>query len=142
MNRYGRHQRTEQKLPAALPVARLGNHPLRDYATAPGFFPPRAESFTTAQTRRTLLQPSDAAPGQALPESASGPDNRRLKQTLVWVGVGVSVAGLGAAVAYSVVRALLGARRLPDDPTSQRIQQLIDEANSLLKTLDDQRNSA
>lgn len=88
------------------------------------------------------MQPSDAAPSQALPESANGPDNRRLKQTLVWVGVGVSVAGLGAAVAYSVVRALLGARRLPDDPTSQRIQQLIDEANSLLKTLDDQRNSA
>lgn len=88
------------------------------------------------------MQPSDAAPGQALPDDARGGDNRRLKQTLVWVGVGVSVAGLGAAVAYSVVRALLGARRLPDDPTSQRIQQLIDEANSLLKTLDDQRNSA
>jgi len=34
------------------------------------------------------------------------------------------------------------ARRPPDDPTSQRIQQLIDEANSLLKTLDEQRNSA
>lgn len=88
------------------------------------------------------MQPSDAAPGQALPDGASGGENRRLKQTLVWVGVGVSVAGLGAAVAYSVVRALLGARRMPDDPTSQRIQQLIDEANSLLKTLDDQRNSA
>ncbi|HKU82166.1 MAG TPA: hypothetical protein VJP76_08360 [Candidatus Tumulicola sp.] len=88
------------------------------------------------------MQPSDAAPGQALPEDARRADARRFKQTLVWVGVGVSVAGLGAAVAYSVVRALLGARRLPDDPTSQRIQQLIDEANSLLKTLDDQRNSA
>lgn len=88
------------------------------------------------------MQPSDAAPGQALPEGKREGENRRLKQTLVWTGVGLSVAGLGAAVAFSVVRALLGARRLPDDPTSQRIQQLIDEANSLLKTLDDQRNSA
>lgn len=88
------------------------------------------------------MQPSDAAPGQALPEDQRDGENRRLKQTLVWAGVGLSVAGLGAAVAFSVVRALLGARRLPDDPTSQRIQQLIDEANSLLKTLDDQRNSA
>jgi hypothetical protein len=71
-----------------------------------------------------------------------GEDGRRLKQTLVWLGVGASVLGLGAAVTFSVVRALLGARRLPDDPTSQRIQQLIDEANSLLKTLDNQRSSA
>lgn len=71
-----------------------------------------------------------------------GDDSRRLKQTLVWLGVGASVLGLGAAVTFSVVRALLGARRLPDDPTSQRIQQLIDEANSLLKTLDDQRSGA
>jgi hypothetical protein len=87
------------------------------------------------------LQPSDAAPGET-PKRAEHGDDRRLKQTLVWIGVGVSVAGLGAAVAFSVVRAMLGARRLPGDPTSQRIQQLIDEANSLLKTLDDQRNSA
>jgi hypothetical protein len=88
------------------------------------------------------LQPSDAAPGEAAPKRADESTDRRLKQTLMWIGVGASVAGLGAAVAYSVVRAILGARRLPDDPTSQRIQQLIDEANSLLKTLDDQRNSA
>ena len=105
-------------------------------------FPAPRRKLGHCPNEESTLQPSDAAPGQALPEGAQDGHNRRLKQTLVWVGVGVSVAGLGAAVAYSVVRAMLGARRLPDDPTSQRIQQLIDEANSLLKTLDDQRNSA
>lgn len=56
-------------------------------------------------------------------------------RTLVWIGV----AGLSAALAFTVVRAVLSRR--PADPTSQRIQQLIDEANQLLKTLDDQRHS-
>lgn len=89
------------------------------------------------------MQPSDPAPAEATSTNRSEDgENRRLARTLMWLGVGVSVAGLGAAVAYSVVRAVIGARRLPDDPTSQRIQQLIDEANSLLKTLDDQRHSA
>jgi hypothetical protein len=56
-------------------------------------------------------------------------------RTLVWIGV----AGLSAALAFTVARALLARR--PADPTSQRIQQLIDEANQLLKTLDDQKHS-
>jgi hypothetical protein len=62
--------------------------------------------------------------------------NQQLTRTLIWIGV----AGIGAAVAFTVVRALLNRR--PADPTSERIQQLIDEANHLLKTLDEQRNSA
>jgi hypothetical protein len=62
--------------------------------------------------------------------------NTQLVRTLIWVGV----AGIGAAVAFTVVRSLLARR--PADPTSERIQQLIDEANHLLKTLDEQRNSA
>ncbi|MEO6913304.1 MAG: hypothetical protein ABI182_04715 [Candidatus Baltobacteraceae bacterium] len=56
-------------------------------------------------------------------------------RTLLWVGV----AGLSAALAFTVVRAR--AMRAPSDPTSERIQQLIDEANQLLKTLDDQRHA-
>lgn len=56
-------------------------------------------------------------------------------RTLVWIGV----AGLSAALAFTVVRAML--TRQPADPTSQRIQHLIDEANQLLKTLDDQRHT-
>lgn len=62
--------------------------------------------------------------------------NRNLARTLMWVGV----AGIGAVVAFTVVRALVNRR--PADPTSERIQQLIDEANHLLKTLDEQRNTA
>ncbi|MHB8147922.1 MAG: hypothetical protein ACYDGM_11775 [Vulcanimicrobiaceae bacterium] len=60
----------------------------------------------------------------------------QLTRTLVWIGI----AGLTAALAVTVVRSL--ASRRPDDPTSQRIQTLIDEANQLLKTLDEQRHSA
>jgi len=59
-----------------------------------------------------------------------------LTRALIWIGV----AGLGAALAFTVARVLLSRR--PADPTSERIQQLIDEANHLLKTLDEQRNSA
>lgn len=72
------------------------------------------------------------------------PDNDRseehrqanLTRTLMWIGV----AGLGAALAFTVVRVMMSRRTV--DPTSERIQQLIDEANHLLKTLDEQRNSA
>jgi len=69
--------------------------------------------------------------------SAPQPDQRdaNLARTLVWIGV----AALSAGVAFTVIRALLSRR--PPDPTSRRIQQLIDEANQLLKTLDDQRHS-
>jgi len=68
----------------------------------------------------------------------SGNDGSRgrregLTRTLVWVGV----AGLSAALAFALIRAAVSRR--PADPTSRRIQQLIDEANQLLKTLDDQR---
>ena len=59
-----------------------------------------------------------------------------LTRTLVWVGI----AGLSAALAFTVLRALLN--RQPVDPTSRRIQQLIDEANQLLRTLDEQKNTA
>ena len=81
------------------------------------------------------MYPSDQNPDSGRPEDR---EDRRLTRTLLWIGV----AGLTAGLAFTIARALLAARRPPDDPTSQRIQQLIDEANSLLKTLDEQRNSA
>ncbi len=87
------------------------------------------------------MQPFDPASSEAQ-NNYSESRRERPSRALIWVGLGLSVAGLGAAVAYAVARAMVGARRLPDDPTSQRIQQLIDEANALLKTLDDQKHSA
>ncbi len=69
-------------------------------------------------------------------DSENSERNVKLTRTLIWIGV----AGLSAALAFTVVRTLMNRR--PADPTSQRIQQLIDEANQLLKTLDEQRHTA
>jgi hypothetical protein len=72
-----------------------------------------------------------------MPEAQRPEQNEhQLTRALIWVGV----AGFGAVLAFAVARALIGRRAA--DPTTQRIQQLIDEANQLLKTLDEQRNSA
>lgn len=111
-----------------------------EYA-APGFFPPDAKRSVTGSSREKALEPFDSASAQAQ-NNYSEARPQRPARTLMWLGLGLSVAGLGAAVAYAVARAVIGSRKLPDDPTSQRIQQLIDEANALLKTLDDQKHSA
>ena len=83
------------------------------------------------QTTNGVSSVDGAAPNS--PES--GQEHASVTRTLVWVGI----AGLSAALAFTVVRALLN--RQPVDPTSARIQQLIDEANQLLRTLDEQRTS-
>ncbi|MGH7736366.1 MAG: hypothetical protein ACREMP_00610 [Candidatus Tyrphobacter sp.] len=59
-------------------------------------------------------------------------------RTLLWIGA----AGLAVGVGFAAVRLVLLSRRPQPDETSRRIQQLIDEANQLLRTLDEQRNSA
>lgn len=68
-------------------------------------------------------------------DGSQGKRDGSMTRTLIWVGVGV--AGLSAALAFALIRSAISRR--PADPTSRRIQQLIDEANQLLKTLDDQR---
>ena len=63
------------------------------------------------------------------------PDNvrdDRLRKALLWVG---AVSAVSAVAAFIVVRATIG--RTQVDPTGDRIQDLIDEANRLLKSLDD-----
>ncbi len=59
--------------------------------------------------------------------------DQAFKRTLLFVAIGAASAGL----AFAVVRATL--TRPPADPTTERIQQLIDEANRLLKALDEKK---
>jgi hypothetical protein len=86
----------------------------------------------------THANSSNASPG---PNSGSAngtpaPAKRgwSLKRTLLFVGIAAASAGL----AYAVVRATLA--RPPQDPTTERIQSLIDEANLLLKQLDEKKS--
>ncbi len=61
--------------------------------------------------------------------------NDSLKRTLLFIGI----AALTAGIAYAIVRATMA--KPPVDPTTERIQSLIDEANRLLKQLDDKKSS-
>lgn len=58
-------------------------------------------------------------------------------RTLLWIGAAGLVVGLTVGIGIALVRR---SRPVPDE-TSQRIQQLIDEANELLKTLAEQRSA-
>ena len=66
------------------------------------------------------------------PESKAGRDIA-LRRAFFWLGV----AGVSAAVTVLVIRATM--RRAPADPTTQRIEALIDEANRLLRALEEQK---
>jgi hypothetical protein len=73
-------------------------------------------------------------------DRADHPEHRKTARMLFWIGFGVGVAALGTVLAYTAIRIAASSRG--EDPTSARIQELIDEANSLLKALDEQRHSA
>ncbi len=62
--------------------------------------------------------------------------DKALKRALIFMGIAAASAGL----AYAIVRATLV--RVPTDPTTERIQQLIDEANRLLAQLDDKKSDS
>jgi hypothetical protein len=49
----------------------------------------------------------------------------------------IAIAAASAGLAYAIIRIAL--QRPPSDPTTERIQALVDEANRLLKQLDDQK---
>jgi hypothetical protein len=49
----------------------------------------------------------------------------------------VAIAAASAGIAFAVIRFAL--QRPPSDPTTERIQSLVEEANRLLKQLDDQK---
>ena len=79
--------------------------------------------------KSTTFPPSEAIAAPTRPASGA-----TLWRALAFV----SIAAVSAGVAYAIVRATI-LRPPPPDPTSERIQSLIDEANRLLKTLDDQK---
>lgn len=59
-----------------------------------------------------------------------------LARTFVWLGI----AGASAALTFFVLRATLRHPQ-PSDETTERIQDLIDEANRLIKTLDEKKTT-
>ncbi|GAC1495205.1 MAG: hypothetical protein NVS2B8_05410 [Vulcanimicrobiaceae bacterium] len=67
----------------------------------------------------------------APPSSSPAPNGTSTSRVLTFAGVAIVAAG----VAYALVKSMLARR--PADPTTERIQQLIDEANRLLKQLDE-----
>lgn len=62
--------------------------------------------------------------------------SRPLARTFVWLGI----AGASAALTFFVLRASMS-RPQPGDETTERIQALIDEANQLIKALDEKKSS-
>lgn len=86
------------------------------------------------ETHANQTNSTTTAPHVPNPGGSPGPsDDGSLRRALIFVGIAAASAG----VAYGIVRATLA--RPPADPTTERIQQLIDEANRLLKTLDEKK---
>ena len=73
------------------------------------------------------------------PAAANEPSRPALPlgRTLMWLGI----AGAAAALTFVIVRAAMARNGPPSDEAAERIQELIDEANRLLKTLDEKRNA-
>jgi hypothetical protein len=67
-------------------------------------------------------------------EAANGRPSAPLGRTLVWLGI----AGASAALTFMILRATMRPRPAGDE-TTERIQALIDEANRLIKTLDEKK---
>jgi uncharacterized membrane protein YdjX (TVP38/TMEM64 family) len=76
-----------------------------------------------------------APPPPAEPAAAAKGANVAAK-TAIWTGVALGAAAT-ATIAFFVVRAMWG-KRAPDE-TSERIQTLIDEANRLIRTLEEKK---
>jgi hypothetical protein len=76
---------------------------------------------------------TDHAQTNGVPPERSASRDLSAKRMLLWMGV----AGVSAAVTFFLIRATM--QRAPSDPTTQRIEALIDEANRLLKALEEQK---
>ncbi len=68
--------------------------------------------------------------------AASASKGNTAARTAIWTGVALGAVGT-ATIAFFVVRSFWGRR--PADETSERIQTLIDEANRLIRTLEEKK---
>ncbi|BDE06042.1 hypothetical protein WPS_13180 [Vulcanimicrobium alpinum] len=82
-----------------------------------------------------MTDQSSAPTTTNVPEPGNGRSALPLGRTLLWLGV----AGASAALTFVVLRITLGRRAAATDETAERIQALIDEANRLIKTLDEKK---
>jgi hypothetical protein len=89
-----------------------------------------------------LTKPGDVTDQTAAPSTAENHPSsgaRRpslpLGRTFVWLGI----ASASAALTFFVLRATMRPQLRQSDETTDRIQALIDEANRLIKTLDEKK---
>ncbi len=87
-------------------------------------------SRDATNSRGVTDQTNAANASDGLPNRGGFP----LRRTLVWL----SIAGASAALTVLVLRATM-TRAEPTDETTERIQALIDEANRLIKALDEKK---
>lgn len=80
---------------------------------------------------------TDQSPVSTSEDAAAPRAGFPLARTLVWLGV----AGASAALTLVVLRVWLRRAGQPSDETAGRIQELIDEANRLIKALDEKKQS-
>lgn len=80
-----------------------------------------------------MQAPPDRSDIRDMPNDGKPSREATLRRALFWIGV----AGISAAISYLAIRSAM--RRPPADPTTQRIEALIDEANRLLKALEEQK---
>jgi hypothetical protein len=69
-----------------------------------------------------------------VPSAPAARTGAPLGRTLAWLGI----AGASAALTFLILRVTMK-QQPPGDETTERIQALIDEANRLIKTLDEKK---
>ena len=84
-----------------------------------------------------MVTDQTAAPSTAehVPGGTKGRTGVALGRTFVWLGI----ASASAALTFFVLRATVRPHARQSDETTERIQALIDEANRLIKTLDEKK---
>lgn len=83
----------------------------------------------------TYANHTNSVTSSSSPQEEEAHGDRDVVRTRALIYIGIAAASAG--VAYAVVRVMLA--RVPTDPTTERIQQLIDEANRLLAQLDEKK---